>query len=64
MGYDGLPTPGQDECAEITIEVCGAIPPGAFDELKARLKQYLSQLTQLEGGKTLKLTRVSIRKTK
>ena len=32
MGYDGLPNPGNDECAEITIEVCGYVSPDAFNQ--------------------------------
>jgi len=63
MGYDGLPSPGAKECAEITIEVCGAIPPAAFAELKKKLKEYLTSLSQLEGGKNITWTKVAIRKT-
>jgi len=62
MGYDGLPCPGNNECAEITIEVCGALDQAAFNELKAKLKECLYQLAQLEAGKTLTWTRVAIRK--
>jgi hypothetical protein len=64
MGYDGLPSPGNNESAEITIEVSGAISKAAFDELKGKLKDCLNQLVKLEGGKTLTWTRVSIRKNK
>ena len=62
MGYDGLPSPGQNECAEITIEVCGYVSPDGFKELKAKLKDCLNELAKLEAGKTLTWSSVSIRK--
>jgi hypothetical protein len=62
MGYDGLPSPGPNESAEITIEVRGAITPAAFKELKDKLKAYLNELAKLEAGKTLTWKRVSIKK--
>jgi hypothetical protein len=64
MGYDGLPSPGTNESAEITIAVTGAIDPNAFKEFKRRLKEYLDTLAKLDGGKGCTWTRVSIRKTK
>jgi hypothetical protein len=62
MGYDGLPAPGNNESAEITIEVNGAVDPTAFQEFKRKLKECLDELAKLQGGKGSTWTRVGIRK--
>jgi hypothetical protein len=62
MGYDGLPAPGANESAEITIEVRGQVDAAAFDEFKKKLKDCLTELAKLQGGKGATWNRVSIRK--
>lgn len=62
MGYDGLPTPGNNESAEITIEVRGAISKADFDEFKKKLKQCLADLAATKGGTGVTWTSVGIKK--
>jgi hypothetical protein len=62
MGYDGLPAPGQNEAAEITIEVKGQVDPQAFKEFKKKLKDYLTELGKTQGGKNATWSKVAIRK--
>jgi hypothetical protein len=62
MGYDGLPAPGQNESAEITIEVNGAVDQAAFNEFKKKLRDCLNELAKLQGGKGVTWSRVGIRR--
>jgi hypothetical protein len=62
MGYDGLPAPGQNESAEITIEVKGQVDAQAFKEFKRKLKDYLTELGKTQGGKNATWSKVGIRK--
>ena len=62
MGYDGLPSPGPNESAEITIEVRGEVSQKDFDELKKKLKDCMNELAKMKGGTSLTWRRVVIRK--
>lgn len=62
MGYDNLPNPGQNESAEITIEVKGAISKPDFDAFKKKLKECIEQLAGTQGGKAATWVSVSIKK--